>query len=112
MYQKELYRMGEQKSDEIIESYQNEQNSKLLKQFESLRPKPFASIVSMISVILVLFIFQYFTNFDLFRDDNYVLVMIVIIVSGAGVSEGVQINKRIDLLVKLIKNNAFQRDDT
>ena len=104
--------MSEQKIDDIIESYDNEKNSELLRELEKLKPKPFASITSTVSLVFVLLIFQYFAGFDMFKGDNYILVMLIIVISGAGVAERVQINKRIDLLVKFIKNNTLQQRNT
>ena len=45
---------------------------------------------------------------NLFEGDYYLILMIIVISSTSGIAEGGRINDRIDLLAKLVKNNAFQ----
>lgn len=95
----------------MIQQYQDEKNDKLLKQFELLKPRPYQSIISIFGVCITLLIFQYFANFDIFSGDNLLIVMFVIVISGYEVVERIKINNRIDMLVLLLKSNAFYQDD-
>jgi len=104
--------MSEEKANEILESYQDDQNEKLLEQFESLKSKPFAYITSMLAIIIPLLFIHNFTEFDLFKNDNYVIILFIVIASGAGVAQSIQVNKRIDILASLLKNNAYSRNNT
>ncbi len=101
----------DERAVEIIAEHELKTNEKLIKEFESLKPKPFRGLISLVVLLGGLYVFEYATNTSFFENGGYFFFLAVIISSGAVETESNKINKRIDTLVKLIKSGAIKADD-
>jgi hypothetical protein len=102
----------DERAVEIIAEHEFKTNEKLIKEFESLKPKPYRGLLSLSGFIAVLISYQYFTDSSLFDNGGFFFFMAVAIASGAVEAESSKINKRIDVLVKLIRSGSIKPDNS
>ena len=98
----------DERAVKIIAEHEFKKNEKLVKEFESLKPKPYRGLISFAVFMLILFLYQYNTDTPFFEDRTWFFFMAVMISSGAVEAESLRINKRIDTLVKLIKSGSIK----
>jgi len=98
----------DERAVKIIAEHEFKTNEKLIKEFESLKPKPYRGIISFVFFMVSLFLYQYISGSPLFEDGTWFFFMAVMISSGAVEGESLRINKRIDTLVKLIKSGSIK----
>ena len=53
----------DQRALEIIAEHEFKTNEKLIREFESLKPKPYRGLVSLVISLVLLLVYQYFTGF-------------------------------------------------
>lgn len=98
----------DERAVEIIAEHEFKTNEKLIKEFESLKPKPYRGLVSLVFFFISLFVYEYFTNSSLFENGGYFFFLAVLISHTAVEGESIKINKRIDTLVKLIRSGSIK----
>ena len=96
----------------IIAEHEFKVNQKLVKEFESLKPKPYRGVISFVFFAIFMFLYQYFTELPFFEDKTWFFFMAVMLSSGAVEAESLRINKRIDTLVKLIKSGSIKPENS
>ena len=102
----------EKKAVEIIAEHEFKINEKLIKEFENLKPKPYRGLVSLLVFLVSLFFYEYLTDSSLFDNGSYLFFFAIVISSVAVEAESSKINKRIDLLVKLIRSGSIKPDNS
>ncbi len=102
----------EKKAVEIIAEHEFKINEKLIKEFENLKPKPYRGLVSLLVFLVSLFFYEYLTDSSLFENGSYLFFFAIVISSVAVEAESSKINKRIDLLVKLIRSGSIKPDNS
>jgi hypothetical protein len=104
----------DKKAVEIIAEHEFKTNEKLIKEFENLKPKPkpYRGLVSLLVFLVSLFFYEYLTDSSLFENGSYLFFFAIVISSVAVEAESSKINKRIDLLVKLIRSGAIKPDNS
>lgn len=93
---------------EIIAEHELKTREKLIKEFESLQPKPFRGFLSLLAFMAAFVLYQYFTGLSLLENGGFYFFMAAAIASGAVEAESRKINRRVDLLVKLIDSGAIK----
>ncbi len=102
----------DKKAVEIIAEHEFKINEKLIKEFENLKPKPYRGLVSLLVFLVSLFFYEYLTDSSLFENGSYLFFFAIVISSVAVEAESSKINKRIDLLVKLIRSGSIKPDNS
>ncbi len=102
----------DKKAVEIIAEHEFKINEKLIKEFENLKPKPYRGLVSLLVFLVSLFFYEYLTDSSLFENGSYLFLFAIVISSVAVEAESSKINKRIDLLVKLIRSGSIKPDNS
>jgi len=102
----------DKKAVEIIAEHEFKTNEKLIKEFENLKPKPYRGLVSLLVFLVSLFFYEYLTDSSLFENGSYLFFFAIVISSVAVEAESSKINKRIDLLVKLIRSGSIKPDNS
>jgi hypothetical protein len=99
-----------ERAEQIINDYVNSKEEAILAEFESLKPRPFAGLISLLFFMVIIFIYSYFSKVAVFEGDYYWLLIAVVIASSGIERESKKINRRIDLLAKLLnaKQNKFE----
>ncbi|PHS11980.1 MAG: hypothetical protein COA86_18890 [Kangiella sp.] len=98
----------DERAVKIIAEHEFNKTEKLIKEFESLKPKPYRGLMSSVALMVTLFIYQYFSESSIFENGGYFFFIAIMASSGAIELESKNINKRIDLLVKLIKSGSIK----
>jgi len=99
----------DKRAEEIIKNYENEKSEEILKQFNSLKPRPFSGMIFLVVFVLSIYALNHFADINVFEGEAYWFFMAVIVASGAIEGESRKINKRIDLLAKLFNANQINR---
>ncbi len=102
----------DERAIKIIAEHELKTNEKLIKEFESLKPTPYRGLLSLLAFVATLISYQYFTESPLFESGGFFFFMAVAIASGAVEAESSKINKRIDVLVKLIRSGSIKPDNS
>lgn len=102
----------DKKAVEIIAEHEFKTNEKLIREFENLKPKPYRGLVSLLVFLVSLFFYEYLTDSFLFENGSYLFFFAIVISSVAVEAESSKINKRIDLLVKLIRSGSIKPDNS
>ena len=102
----------DERAVKIIAEHEFKTNEKLIREFESLKPKPYRGLISLATLSISLFLYQYFTSTSLFESGGYFFFFAAMIASGAVEAESIKINKRIDTLVKLIKAGSIKPENS
>ena len=58
----------DERAVEIIAEHELKTNEKLIKEFESLKPKPFRGLISLVVLLGGLYVFEYATNTSFFEN--------------------------------------------
>lgn len=87
----------------LVEMIESERFEEVLTQLEDLNTKPFASIRNYIFILATGFFFIFLLPQNETMPDFYYLAILVILIISVGSSESYRANKRIDLIVKLLK---------
>lgn len=85
----------------LIQHYQ-QRGAALRQELESLKPSRFEWLSYSLSLFAVIFLLHRFTGFNFFSEDTYWLVALIFIAIGGRSYEYYRVNKRIDLLIRLI----------
>ncbi|MCH2058846.1 MAG: hypothetical protein MK214_19960 [Thalassotalea sp.] len=86
----------------LVEMIESERFEEVLTQLEDLKTKPFASIRNYIVILAIGYFFIFLPQNET-MPDFYYLALVVILITSLGSSESYRANKRIDLIVKLLK---------
>ncbi|MGB0494750.1 MAG: hypothetical protein ACPGJI_00230 [Kangiellaceae bacterium] len=102
----------DEKAVKVIAEYEFKTNEKLVKEFDSLKPKAYRGLISLVIFVMSLFVYEYFIDSSLFENGGYLLFLAIVISSGLVEAESHRINKRIDILVKLIKSGSIKQENS
>jgi len=97
---------------EIIAEHESKKVKKIIEEFESLKPKPFRGFFVSVVILFSIFLYDFFTASSFFQKDVYFLMLAVVIASGAIEAESSRTNKRVDLLVKLIRSGSIKAENS
>ncbi|MGL1958260.1 MAG: hypothetical protein OCD00_13185 [Colwellia sp.] len=97
-----------------MESYEGDKNNLLRQELESLKPNGKVGFISwaISSLFAIFFIFYIlnYTELDIFADNIYLIIIVLLLLPVSHVKESIRINKRIDILIKLLDNGAFRQN--
>lgn len=87
----------------LVEMIESERFEEVFKQLEGLKTRQFTDLKNIVLIFALGYFFTYFLPQSEAIPSFYYVVMYVVIVSGIYFSESRRANKRIDLIVKLLK---------
>ncbi len=102
----------DKRAEKLIESYESEKRDKLLKEFKSLSPKPFYGAISFLLMLVAVAAFDYFYSVEIFQKNASLLFPMIIVAFLAIDIESKKINKRIDLLARLMEVDSENSKDS
>jgi hypothetical protein len=102
-------KMNEFETENIIESYEMDKINALRSDLDKLRPKPYRWLIEWMIFGVSIGTILYLAEFDLFAQQNFIWFVLLITATGFSRTEDYRAHKRIDLVIKLLDKNAFDK---
>ncbi len=97
--------MKSPEAKDVIKDYEDSRKKEILIEIERLKPNPFSGLLSLMVILLIALGLSIFTEIQIFEGEFFLYFMIVLVVSSSIERESRKINKRIDLLLRLVKSD-------
>lgn len=95
--------------DNVVESMETEKNNQLRTDLDKLRPKPYTWLIQWLMCLATIGAILYIAKVDLLVEQNFVWLLLLFVVIGFSHRDDYLAHKRIDLVIKLLDNNAFHK---
>jgi len=103
--------MNKKQVDSVLEIHEVEQIEKIVSKFESLRPKSYSIFISLVVMMVIIYLAQYQMGNEFYEGGYHLFIYAIFFAGMVTQGESIRINKRIDLLAKLVDMKINNNSD-